>query len=120
MAKVKLSRYEYEPVHKDRHGKLYLTAPIPIKRHLVDFDQVYITGVGETVHSISWKFFQAFKDIEFDVRPSGFFWAIAYANEIVDVTTPIPEGTSVIIPSTLSIQSSWLSPPPFLKRDVVI
>ena len=117
MPAVRLSRYEYAPVHQDEHGRLFLDVPDPIPRRNRNDDTRAIIGHGDTLYALAWRAYRETLDREQDIRPTGFFWVIAQLNDVVDATVDPEAGTVFSIPSVQSLVGEILAPPKFYDRN---
>lgn len=117
MAAVRLSRYEFASIETDACGRRFLDVPDPISK-IPDLDDIrHIVGEGDTLFSIAWKYYRSMLDRESDIGPSRFYWVIAQANSIVDVTEKLRPGLELIIPSVARLESEILAPPRFFDRS---
>jgi hypothetical protein len=122
MPAVRLSRYEYAAVHRDPEGRTYLDVPHPpSKATLLRGANRKIAVQGDTLWTLAWKAYRSILDRSNDqgVRPTGFWWIIGLANDIVDPFEEITEGTAIFIPTLEVIYGDVLVPPAFYRKDRV-
>lgn len=117
MPAVRLSRYEFAPIHEDACGRRFLDVPDPVSRRPSLDDIRHIVGEGDTLFTIAWRYYRSLLDRESDIGPSRFFWVIAQANSIVDVTAKLKPGRELRIPSVANLETEILAPPRFFDRS---
>lgn len=119
MPPVRLSRYEFSSIHKDECDRLFAHAPDPIPKVISPDDAVIIAGEGDTLFTIAFRAYLSLLDRESDIRPSGFYWVVAEANNILDPMAKITPGTRIRVPSIPFLQTEVLAPPPFFGQDEI-
>jgi len=119
MPALRQTRYEYATVHEDECGRTFLDVPAPIKRVKIDDDERVTPGAGTTLFTLAWLAYETMLDRETDIRPSGYWWAIALDNDILDPTQPLP-AVELVIPSVESVEDELLVPPPFFSAEDVV
>ncbi len=116
MPALRLSRYEYASVEVDSEGRKFLDVPDPITKRNFGDDQFFTVGEDATLFQLSWKAYRSAHDPEQDVRPSGFFWVVGEANDVVDAAATLQAGKSYRVPSVESLFGEVLVPPPFFSQ----
>lgn len=107
---VKLSRLEFGTIHEDEFGNAYLDPPDPIDRSVKGDDLEFVAGDGDTLFSVAYRAYLSTLDIELDIRPSGFYWAIAQMNDITEVSDgKLEPGQVIRVPSVVRLERDILS-----------
>lgn len=118
MPPVRRSRFEFAQflVNAD-DDRVYVDFPDPpeielLRRHARQAK----AGPGDTWWTIAWAEFRTILDRRTDIRPTAYFYVVAWANNVEDLMKPIVEGTLLWIP-TLETLDAILAPPPYLDRN---
>ena len=119
VAAVRVSRYEFAPVRVDECGRKYLELPDPLPKKIRRDDVSRVVGTGDSVHSLAALAYESLRDREEDIRPESFFDVIAEANDLIDVTEKLVNGTRIRIPSARAIQEEIRVAPRFFRRNTV-
>ena len=117
MPALRLSRYEFAAVEKDDCGRPFLDFPRPLTIGSRSDDGRPQVGEGDSLFTLAWKAWRDTLDYEQDVRPSGFFWVIGELNVILDAAAPLKVGQRLRVPSTSTLDTEILAPPPFFERQ---
>ena len=116
MPAVRLSRYEFAASEVDEFGRKFLDVPDPIPRRTFVDDDLPKVGQGDDLFTLAWTAYRSALDREQDVRPSGFFWVVAQANDIVDAAAPLAVGSRLRVHSVETLFGEILVPPPFFDQ----
>lgn len=119
MPVVRFSRYEFANVHQDECGRTFIDVPDPLPKRIRRDDARIQVGLGDTLHTLAWRAYEAVKDEEQDIRPTSLFDVIAQNNDVVDADQPLSPGTIVRIPSVRAVLEEIRVSPPFFARNRV-
>ena len=113
MPAVSMSRYEFSPTEVDDLGRKFLDVQFGWTRERFPDDSNPVVAQGDTLFSFSWLAYEEALDPEEDVRPSGWWWVLAYLNDIVDALVPLGLGSRVRVPELEDLTGTILEPPQF-------
>lgn len=120
MPAVRFSRYEFAEPHEDECGRTFLDVPDPLPKRVRPDDVRVVVGLGDTLHTLAWRRFEAIKSEEEDIRPTSLFDVIAESNDVVDADQPLEPGTVIRIPSIRAVLEEIRVPPPFFRRSTTL
>ena len=113
MPAVTQSRYEFSPTEVDECGRKFLDVQFGWTRERFPDDARPIVGEGDTFFSFSWLGYRATLDPELDIRPSGFWWLLAYLNDVINPLNPLELGRRIRVPGVEDLTGTLLAPPQF-------